>query len=349
MEPSFSDLSSMLSHLTEGEVLEVERAFHFAVKAHASQSREDGTPYVYHVIEVAKILAGWKADADTIIAALLHDTIEDTGVTKEGLSSLFGRHVALLVDSVTKFTDADLSPNLPLDRKIETLRKLFDVMRLDVRSILIKLADRIHNIRTIHFLPTPERRRRFAEETLEVYYKIAVHLGMREVRHIFAEYAVPEAYDDGNQVCAEWWSFLDEAATISRTMLEAIRGTGVQPLSVAAEARNLSAFYDRRRRRGRRGHPRSRRERGRLGVAARRSGRGRDRDAGDSAPRTTPSPSGGGCPGAHTAQGASHGRVPPRTRDRRRELRRRRARGRDRRARRTTAGGGPGEIVRAHV
>lgn len=196
-QPDFASLAAKISYLSASDLDDVRQAFDFAVEAHNGQVREDGTPYVLHVIAVAEIVAGWHADRDTLVACLLHDTIEDTPVRKEDIAQKFGRKVALLVEGITKFTQADLSPDLPLDRKIETLRKLFDVMRVDIRSILIKLADRVHNVETIDSLPTPERRRRFALETLNVYYKLAYHLGMREVRRTFAEYCVPHAFDNG--------------------------------------------------------------------------------------------------------------------------------------------------------
>ena len=181
----FHALAPHLLHLSEGEKADVRRAYEFAVLVHKDQRREDGSPYVTHVIAVAATVASWHADRDTIIAALLHDVLEDTATRRHEIAHQFGRRVAMLVESVTKFTLADLSPDLPLDRKIETLRKLFDVMRHDMRSVLIKLADRLHNVLTIDALPE-ERRRRFAEETLDVYHKIALHLGMRALRHQYA-------------------------------------------------------------------------------------------------------------------------------------------------------------------
>lgn len=251
-QPDFHTLLATLSHLSEGEVSDVREAFDFAVSAHAHQTREDGSPYVLHVIAVAMTLAGWKADRDTVIAALLHDTIEDTEVQKDEIAEKFGRRTALLVESVTKFSQADLSPDLPLDRKVETLRKLFDVMRYDMRSILIKLADRLHNVMTIDALPTADRQRRFAQETLGVYHKIALHLGMREVRHIFAEHCVPCAFDDGIGALAERDRSYEEAQhlreMIERDFLHTQASMNV--LSVRIEPRNLLTFYERRKARG---------------------------------------------------------------------------------------------------
>ncbi len=195
----FSRLESILGYLSENHLHDVRDAYKLACEAHAGQTRHDGSPYVNHVIEVAEIIGQWHGDRDTVIAALLHDVLEDAPVKKDEITSRFGRHVALLVDGVTKFTNADLDHDLPLDRKTETLRKLFDVMRRDIRVAIIKLADRLHNIYTIDLLPSPERRKRFALETLNVYHKLALHLGMRDVRQTFADFCVPYAFDDDGE------------------------------------------------------------------------------------------------------------------------------------------------------
>ncbi len=250
--PDFRDLAALLAHLSPGDIADVRTAFDFAVEAHASQQREDGAPYVTHVIRVAEIVAEWKADRDTIIAALLHDVLEDTPVDKEAITLHFGRKVAMLVEGITKFTQADLSQDLPLDRKIETLRKLFDVMRFDMRSILIKLADRLHNVQTISSLPTPERRRRFALETLTVYYKIAFHLGIRHMRRAFAELCVPHAFDTGTaekearDVMCE--KAKDIATSVETELKKYAESYGL--LSVTMFPQNLLIFHNRIQERG---------------------------------------------------------------------------------------------------
>ncbi len=248
----FRHLAALLKHLSPGDITDVHAAFNFAVEAHASQKREDGTPYVTHVIHVAEIVAGWKADRDTVIAALLHDVLEDTPVHREEIAVKFGRKVAMLVEGITKFSQADLSPDLPLDRKIETLRKLFDVMRFDVRSILIKLADRLHNVQTIDSLPTPERRRRFAIETLSVYYKIAFHLGLRNVRRIFAELCVPHAFDSGLAEKARRDAMCHAALPLTESVERDLRkySESYGLISVTMFPRNLFIFHDRMQERG---------------------------------------------------------------------------------------------------
>ncbi len=252
MQPDFSLLQPSLAHLSSGDRGDIRHAFDFAVSAHTPQKREDGTPYVLHVIEVAKTVAEWGADRDTIVAALLHDVLEDTPVTKEEITERFGRHVGLLVEGITKFTQADLSPDLPLDRKIETLRKLFDVMRLDMRSIIIKLADRLHNVQTINALPTEDRRKRFALETLTVYYKIAFHLGMREVRRIFAEFCVPHAFPEGAEELRERDRFCIDGEKLCRMVAKDLtsRDESHRIQSVTLQPRNLLVCHQRKADRG---------------------------------------------------------------------------------------------------
>lgn len=246
--PSSDTLLAACMHLTEGERSDVQEAYQFAVTSHAGQERDDGSPYVLHVIEVATIVADWGADRDTVVAALLHDVLEDTPVKKEELLERFGKHVGLLVEGITKFTEADLNPALDLERKTETLRKLFDVMRMDIRSIVIKLADRLHNIQTIDSF-SPERRERFARETMNVYYKIAFHLGMRQLRREYAERCVPYVYEDGmtdarerDQLCQEFQSL---PHTIERVLkAQESESSGIEKIFL--QPRNLQIFHDKR-------------------------------------------------------------------------------------------------------
>lgn len=252
MQIDFHHFAAQLTYLTPGELHDVRSAFDFAIKAHEGQKREDGAPYVMHCIAVAEIIASWKGDRDTIIAALLHDVLEDTSIKRDELAEKFGRHVILLVEGITKFAQADLSPDLPLDRKIETLRKLFDVMRLDMRVVMIKLADRLHNVRTIGTLPSPERRRRFALETLNIYYKLSFHLGLRAVRREFAELCVPHAFDCGAEDMAMRDRMCDAAKDVFSALQHELLSTEAKDriLKVYQLSRNLLIFHNRRIERG---------------------------------------------------------------------------------------------------
>ena len=213
-----------------------------AIRAHEGQKRSDGSPYLLHILAVATILAEWGADAETIIAGLLHDTLEDTPLTLGEIKAVFGRHAAVLVEGVTKFTQADFEGEPSLDRKIETLRKLFEVMRRDTRVVIIKLADRLHNVRTIETLP-PERRARFAKETMHIYYKLALHLGMNEVRREFSERCMPLLYpEEVREMRRIRQEALAKGKTLLREMEQALRAHDREGALVALEPHDRS-FY----------------------------------------------------------------------------------------------------------
>jgi RelA/SpoT family (p)ppGpp synthetase len=172
------------------------RAYVYAMKAHGEQRRASGDPYFSHPIEVAAILTDLKLDDATIAAALLHDTIEDTEATRAEIDSLFGRDIGTLVEGLTKLKKLDLVTKEA--KQAENLRKLLLAIADDVRVLLIKLADRLHNMRTLGYRP-PEARRRVAEETLDIYAPLAGRMGMHEMREELDDLAFrelyPEAYD----------------------------------------------------------------------------------------------------------------------------------------------------------
>ena len=172
------------------------RAYVYAMKAHGEQRRASGDPYFSHPIEVAAILTDLKLDDATIAAALLHDTIEDTEATRAEIDSLFGRDIGTLVEGLTKLKKLDLVTKEA--KQAENLRKLLLAIADDVRVLLIKLADRLHNMRTLGYMPT-EARCRAAEETLEIYAPLAGRMGMHEMREELDDLAFrelyPEAYD----------------------------------------------------------------------------------------------------------------------------------------------------------
>jgi guanosine-3',5'-bis(diphosphate) 3'-pyrophosphohydrolase len=172
------------------------RAYVYAMKAHGEQRRASGDPYFSHPIEVAAILTDLKLDDATIAAALLHDTIEDTEATRGEIDSLFGRDIGTLVEGLTKLKKLDLVTKEA--KQAENLRKLLLAIADDVRVLLIKLADRMHNMRTLGYMP-PEARRRVAEETLDIYAPLAGRMGMHEMREELDDLAFrelyPEAYD----------------------------------------------------------------------------------------------------------------------------------------------------------
>lgn len=204
MDPVLQSLKAACSYISLEEFDRISGAYHLSFKAHEGQKRRDGKPYIEHPIAVAEILCRWGADADTVIAGLLHDSVEDTLVNLEQLDKEFGGDVASLVESVTKFTQADFQDRSSLDDEVETLRRLFEVMRTDIRSVIIKIADRLHNLRTIEGL-SEERRISFARESVEIYYKIAYHLGMNEVCREMMNICIPYLYPEKAAIREEHW------------------------------------------------------------------------------------------------------------------------------------------------
>lgn len=176
----FADLQNITSaYLSDEDEKLLARAFEFASKAHEGQRRKSGEPFIAHPIEVAVILADLRMDAETLCAALLHDTVEDSDVTLEQVAELFGESVAELVDGVTKITRIEVGTLS--DEQAQTIRKMFVAMNKDIRVVVIKLADRLHNMRTLSSLP--EDRRIFkARETMEIYAPIAHRLGISSVK-----------------------------------------------------------------------------------------------------------------------------------------------------------------------
>lgn len=165
-------------------------AYIFASNAHKEQKRFSGEPYFTHPCETAKILADMGADAETIAAGLLHDTIEDCNLSQEDLKKEFGPTVAFLVEGVTKLGTLKYRGG---KRHMESLRKLFVAMAQDIRVILIRLADRLHNIKTLKYLP-PEKQKRIALETLEIYAPLANRLGIWKLKGMLEDAAFPYAY-----------------------------------------------------------------------------------------------------------------------------------------------------------
>ena len=183
----------------------IEKAYKVASEAHKNQFRKSGEPYIIHPLNVAIILADLKLDKETIVAGILHDVVEDTVMTEEDLKREFGDDVALLVDGVTKLEKIPLSgsngeqSDAKLEMQAENLRKMFLAMAKDIRVIMIKLADRLHNMRTLKY-KTPESQQRIAKETLEIYCPIAQRLGISKLKieldDLSLKYLEPDIYYD---------------------------------------------------------------------------------------------------------------------------------------------------------
>ncbi|MBE3577076.1 MAG: bifunctional (p)ppGpp synthetase/guanosine-3',5'-bis(diphosphate) 3'-pyrophosphohydrolase [Limnochordales bacterium] len=196
--------SALLRYNAQAPVELVSRAYRFAYRAHAGQRRDSGELYFQHPAAVAKILTSLELDASTVAAGLLHDVLEDTQVTREELQQEFGEEITRLVDGVTKLSKIPFQSRE--EHQAESLRKMFLAMAEDVRVILIKLADRLHNMRTLDSLP-PERQKKVARETLEIYAPIAHRLGMFglkwEMEDLAFRYLEPEAYYELVQMVAK--------------------------------------------------------------------------------------------------------------------------------------------------
>jgi guanosine-3',5'-bis(diphosphate) 3'-pyrophosphohydrolase len=193
------------------------RAYVYAMKAHGEQRRASGDPYFSHPIEVAAILTDLKLDDATIAAALLHDTIEDTEATRAEIDTLFGHDIGALVEGLTKLKKLDLVTKEA--KQAENLRKLLLAIADDVRVLLIKLADRLHNMRTLNYMP-PEARRRAAEETLDIYAPLAGRMGMHEMREELEDLSFHELYPEAYEVVSARLNALAERNRAPITEIE---------------------------------------------------------------------------------------------------------------------------------
>ena len=184
------------------------RAYVFSMKAHGSQMRASGDPYFSHPVEVAGILADYKLDCATIVTALLHDTVEDTLATIEQIKELFGEDISRLVDGVTKLAKLELQPEA--NQQAENFRKLVLAMSDDIRVLLVKLADRLHNMRTLNFLSSKEKRERIATETMEIYAPLAERLGMQRLKQELEDLAFAEQNPDARESVLRRLEFLQD-------------------------------------------------------------------------------------------------------------------------------------------
>ena len=173
------------------------RAYVFSMHAHGAQKRASGDPYFSHPIEVAGILTDLRLDDETIATAILHDTVEDTVATPQEIERIFGPNVARLVDGVTKLSKIEAQSDN--ERAAENLRKFLLAMSDDIRVLLVKLADRLHNMRTLHHIRNPDKRKRIARETMEIYAPLAERVGMyefmKEMQTLAFRELEPEAFE----------------------------------------------------------------------------------------------------------------------------------------------------------
>ncbi len=213
----------------------IEKAYRIAYEAHKDQRRKSGEPYIIHPLCVAIILADLELDKETIVAGLLHDVVEDTVMTSEQLKEEFGEEVELLVDGVTKLGQLSYSAD-KVEVQAENLRKMFLAMAKDIRVILIKLADRLHNMRTLKYMP-PEKQKEKARETMDIYAPIAHRLGISKIKveldDLSLKYLEPEVYYD-----------LVEKIALKKDARQALVNSIVKEVSEHIEAAGIKAQID---------------------------------------------------------------------------------------------------------
>lgn len=191
----FNELEeSVTLHTPRADLGMIERAYRFADSHHETQLRASGEPYISHPLAVAGIVASKRLDTASIVTALLHDTVEDTSATLSEVSTKFGSEVANLVDGVTKLSKLELRSDQ--SKQAENFRKLVVSMSKDIRVLLVKLADRVHNMRTLHFIEKPEKRLRIARETMEIYAPLAQRMGMQDWRDELTDLSFAELHPD---------------------------------------------------------------------------------------------------------------------------------------------------------
>jgi len=231
----------------------IARAYAFALKAHEDQRRKSGEPYFEHPLATAEILRSWRMDDATIAAALLHDTVEDTGIPLDVIKKEFGADVAFLVDGVTKLGHikyrgaAAKDSGAAAQNKVENLRKMIIALSQDLRVVFIKLADRTHNMRTLAALP-PEKQRRIALETDEIYASIAYRLGMHtvsgELQDLAFPYLHPQEYEwllgIAEERYAERLKYLEGIMPQVRKLLET---HNIIPVDIEIRAKRYSSLY----------------------------------------------------------------------------------------------------------
>ncbi len=241
----FELVERVLAYDPDADEDALNRAYVFAMKAHGSQKRASGDPYFSHPIEAAGILTDYRLDTASIITALLHDTIEDTSATIEDITKHFGPDVARLVDGVTKLTRIEM----PSDhaKQAENFRKLVLAMSKDIRVLLVKLADRLHNMRTLHYIGNPEKRQRIARETMEIYTPLAERIGMQELKNELEDLAFAELNPDARNSIIARLDFLRKqsggAIPIIVNQLESLLAEGGVKASVSGREKKPYSIW----------------------------------------------------------------------------------------------------------
>ncbi len=218
------------------------RAYVYGLKKHGNQLRASGDPYFSHPVEVAGILSEMRLDTDSIVTGLLHDTLEDTDATRDEIAGLFGEDIARLVDGVTKLSRLEIQSEST--KEAENLRKLVLAMSSDIRVLLVKLADRLHNMRTLHHIKEPARRRRIARETMDLYAPLASRIGMEKVKRELEELAFAELNPDGRTSVLARQGYLRERGDklVPQIEVELVRTLNEGGLSAQVSGREKTPY-----------------------------------------------------------------------------------------------------------
>ena len=238
-------IASVLKYHPSTDITMIEKAYHIADEAHKGQARKSGEPYIIHPLCVSIILAELELDKETIVAGLLHDVVEDTVMTDEEIKEMFGAEVALLVDGVTKLGQLSYDAD-KVEVQAENLRKMFLAMAKDIRVILIKLADRLHNMRTLKYMK-PEKQKEKARETMEIYAPLAQRLGISKIKieldDLALKYLEPEAYYDLVTQIAQRKTVRDEyVQMLVEEVKKHIHDAGI-PAEISGRAKHFFSIY----------------------------------------------------------------------------------------------------------
>ena len=230
----------------------IDAAYVLAMKAHGSQKRDNGDPYITHPLAVADILAGYRLDIASIVTALLHDVVEDTSVTMAEIEKRFGKEIAGLVDGVTKLTRLELQSDRT--KQAENFRKLVLAMSRDIRVLLVKLADRLHNMRTLHFVQSPERRERIARETMEIYAPLAERIGMDAVKTELQTLAFQQLEPEGYDTIQARLNFLrgqgaDVIEEVRAELIRVCKDAGIEQVDVSGREKSPFSIWEKMQRR----------------------------------------------------------------------------------------------------
>ncbi|HXC30535.1 MAG TPA: bifunctional (p)ppGpp synthetase/guanosine-3',5'-bis(diphosphate) 3'-pyrophosphohydrolase [Stellaceae bacterium] len=239
-QPDLVDLVKSYDPHADEAVLN--RAYVYSMKAHGSQKRESGDPYFSHPVEVAGLLARMKLDTSSIVTGLLHDTIEDTDATLDDIERLFGPEITRLVDGVTKLSRLELQSDQ--NKQAENFRKLVLAMSEDIRVLLVKLADRLHNMSTLRFIKDAEKRRQIARETMDIYAPLAERIGMHRMKDQLEDLAFAELYPDARSSITARLGFLrakggDIVARITSELTHKLTEAGI---NATVSGREKSAY-----------------------------------------------------------------------------------------------------------